>query len=94
MSEAIIFLSTMGMDLLLLLRSVYMVDTSSPFGNLLFLASKEWTKMPNLPPVMMVSVLALTMEVSKDQMVTLSFSFTASSNNLISRGLVATSVQI
>ena len=50
--------------------------------------------MCNLPPVMMVSVLALTMEVSKGQMVTLSFSFTASSNDLISRGQVATSVQM
>ena len=41
MSEPVIFLSTTGMDLLPLLRSVYMADTSSPFGNLLFLASKE-----------------------------------------------------
>ena len=42
---------------------------------------------------MMVSVLALTMEVSKGLMVTLSFSFTVSSNDRISRGQVVTSVQ-
>ena len=71
-----------------------MVDTSSPFGNLLFLASKEWTRICSQPPVMMVSVLALTMEVSNGQMVTLSFSLTASLNDLISRGLVVTSVLI
>ena len=94
MSEPVIFLSTTGTDLLPLLRSVYMVDISSPFGNLLFLASKEWTKTCNLPPVMMVSVFALTMEVSNGQMVTLSFSFTASSNDLISRGWVVMSVWI
>ena len=41
----------------------------------------------------MVSVLALTMEVSKGLMVTLSFSFTVSSNDLISRGQVVMSVQ-
>ena len=61
MSEAVIFLSTTGTDLLPHLRSVYTVDTSSPFGNLLFLASKEWTRMCSWPPVMMASVLALTM---------------------------------
>ena len=71
-----------------------MVDTSNPFGNLLFLASREWTRTCSQPPVMMVSVLALTMEVSNGWMVTLSFSLTASLNDLISRGLVAMSVLI
>ena len=92
-SESIIFLNTTGTDLLPLLRSVYTAETSNPFGSLLFSASNEWTKTCSLPPVMMVSVLALTMEVSKDLMVTLSFSFTVSSNDLISRGRVVTSVQ-
>ena len=92
MSEPIIFLSTTGTDLLPLLRSVYMAETSNPFGNLLFLASNEWTKTCSLPPVMTVSILALTMEVSKGLMMTLSFSFTVSSNDLISRGQVVTSV--
>ena len=40
----------------------------------------------------MMSVLALTMEVFKGLMVTLSFSFTVSSNDLISRGQVVMSV--
>ena len=70
-----------------------MAETSNPFGNLLFLASNEWTKTCSLPPVMMVSILALTVEVSKGLMMTLSFSFTVSSNDLISRGRIVTSVQ-
>ena len=69
-----------------------MAETSNPFGNLLFLASNKWTKTCSLPPVMMVSILALTMEVSKGLMMTLSFSFTVSLNDLISRGQVVMSV--
>ena len=34
-------ISTTGMDLLPLLRSVYMAETSNPFGSLLFLASNK-----------------------------------------------------
>ena len=83
----------MSTDLLPHLRSaVHHRHFQSIWQFIVFWHPKNETKTCNLPPVMMVSVLALAMEVSNGWMVTLSSNLTASSNDLISRGLVAMSV--